>query len=149
MGTTQFRVEVTDYSVSLDEWNRAHSVPETDLPELNELQREAAAKFGISEEQYARSVLAGQYGVQRLRRRARKLGEEVEKILQDSCAECRVTRVVADMARGRWVIVLQAPKRQVGIAITREVGDDLLDYSALEAAEELKAKVKSGLEGIG
>jgi hypothetical protein len=145
MGTQHFKVELTDYSVSVDEWRRAQSAPKDDLPELNVLQREVATKFGISEEKYARSVLAGQYGVQRIRTRAGKLGEETEKILQETCAECRVVRVVADMARERWVIVLRTRKRQFGITIAREVGDDLLDFSALGAVEELKAKVKAGL----
>ena len=81
METPKFRVEVTDYSISVDEWRRAHSAAKGELPELDELQREYASKFGISEEKYARSVLAVRFGVQRLRNRATKLGEEVQKIL--------------------------------------------------------------------
>jgi hypothetical protein len=145
MGTPQFKVEITDYSVSVDEWRRAHSAPKGELPELNELQREVAGRFGISEEKYARSVLAIQYAVRRLRTRARKLGEEVEKILLETCAECRVTRVVADLARERWIIVLQAPNRQVGITVSQETGDDFLDFATREATEELRTKVRSGL----
>ncbi|MBZ5545371.1 MAG: hypothetical protein LAO07_17095 [Acidobacteriia bacterium] len=144
----KIRVDVSDYSVSIDEWRRAQNAPKGELPELNELQREFAKNFGISEEEYARSVLAVRYGVRRLRSRARKLGEEVEKILLEAGTECRVARVVADMARERWVIVLQTPSRQVGIAVSREIGDDFLDFATQEATEELKAKVKSGL-GMG
>ena len=146
METPKFRIDLSDYSVSIDEWRRAHNASKSELPDLNELQREVAAKFGISEEDYARSVLAGQYGMRRLRHRARRLGDEVEKILAEMHPECRITRVVADIARERWVVVLQTPKRQVGIAVAREVGDDLIDFSTVDALEELRAKVKSAVE---
>jgi hypothetical protein len=146
--TPKFRVELSDYSVSVDEWTRAQNAPKSELPELNEAQKAVAGKFGISEEQYARSVLAGRYGMRRLRTRAVRLGEEVEKILHDVSAESRVTRVVADMARERWVIVLRTPTRQIGIPVSREIGDDFLDFPTREATEDLKASVRSGL-GIG
>ena len=146
IGTPKFRVELSDYSVSVDEWARAQNAPKSELPELNEAQKAVAGKFGISEEQYARSVLAKRYGMRRLRTRAVRLGEEVERILRDVSSKSRVTRVVADLARERWVIVLQTPSRQVGIAVPREVGDDLLDFSTVEATGILQSKVKSGLE---
>ncbi|HEV2351195.1 MAG TPA: hypothetical protein VG028_15260 [Terriglobia bacterium] len=146
--TPKFRVELSDYSVSVDEWTRAQNAPKSELPELSEAQKAMAGKFGISEEQYSRSVLASRYGMRRLRTRAVRLGEEVEKILHDVSAESRVTRVVADLARERWVIVLRTPTRQVGIPVSREIGDDFLDFPTREATEDLKASIRSGL-GIG
>jgi len=144
--TPKFRVELSDYSVSIDEWRRAHDAPKSELPELNAAQKEVAGKFGISEERYARSVLAGRYGMRRLRTRAVRLGEEVERILRDISSESRVTRVVADMARERWVIVLRTPAGQVGIPVSREIGDDFLDFPTREATDGLKARVRFGLE---
>lgn len=148
MGTPQFKVEVTDYSISVDEWRRAHSAAKGELPELDELQREYASKFGISEEKYARSVLAVRFGVQRLRNRATKLGEEVQKILVAVSAESRVSRVVADLARERWVIVIQTPDHQVGVVLPRDLGDDFLDFSTSDSVEVLNAKVRTSL-GLG
>jgi hypothetical protein len=148
METPPFKVEVSDYSVSVDEWRRAQSAPKDGLPELTEAQREVANKFGISEEQYARSVLAVRFGVQRLRNRATKLGEEVQKILVGVSAESRVSRVVADLARERWVIVIQTPNRQVGVVLPRDVGDDFLDFSTSDSVEVLNAKVRTSL-GLG
>ena len=145
MEAPQFQVEVSDYSVSVNEWRRAQNAPKDELPPLSEAQRDVANKFGISEEEYARSVLAGRYGVRRLRTRARKLGEEIEKILLEFSAECRVVRVVADMARERWVILIQTPTRQIGMTVPREIGDDFLDFMTSEAIEELNARVKSSL----
>ncbi len=144
----KFRVEVSDYSVSVDEWRRAQKAPSEELPPLSEVQKEVAHKFGISEEEYARSVLAGRFGVRRLRTRARKLGDEIEKILIEVSPDCQVVRVVADMARERWVILIQTPTRQVGMSVPREVGDDFLDFKTTEATEELKARVRFSL-GLG
>lgn len=146
MASSHFQVVVSDYSVSVDEWRRARSAPKGDLPPLSQAQREVASKFGISEEEYARSVLAGRYGVLRLRTRATKLGEEVDKILFEVSPACRVVRVIADMVRNRWVVFIETPNREVGVSIPRGLGDDFLDSGTRETAEELKARVKSGLE---
>lgn len=148
MSSPSFDIVVSDYSTSVEERRRAQTASKSELPELNEAQRDVARKFGISEEEYARSVLAGRYGVRRLRTRARKLGEEIEKFVLELSAECRVVRVVADMARERWVILIQTPTRQFGMTVPREVGDDFLDFETIEAIEELKARVKFSL-GLG
>jgi hypothetical protein len=148
MQAQSFEVAVSDYTVSMDEWRRAQSAPKDGLPELTDAQREVAKKLGVSEEQYARSVLAVLYGVQRLRNRATKLGEEVQKILVGVSAESRVSRVVADLARERWVIVIQTGTRQAGVVLPRHLGDDFLDFSTVDSAEVLNAKVRTSL-GLG
>jgi hypothetical protein len=148
MGTPQFKVEVTDYSISMDEWRRAHSAPNSELPNLNEIQSEVAGKFGISKEEYARSVLAGRYGVHRLRKRTTRLGEEIDKILLEVSPGYRVSKVIAEMFRERWLILIRTSGRDVGVSVPRELGDDFLDSGAREAAEELKARVTAGL-GLG
>jgi hypothetical protein len=145
MEAPSFEVAVSDYTVSVDEWRRAQSAPKEGLPELTEAQREVANKLGISEEQYARSVLAVRFGIQRLRNRATKLGEEVQKILAGVSAESRVSRVVADLARERWVIVIQTPNRQAGVVLPRDLGDDFLDFSTSDSVEVLNAKIRTSL----
>ncbi len=144
MGSSRFQVVVPDYSVSVDEWRRAHSAPADVLPPLSEAQREVATKFGISEEDYARSVLAGRYGVRRLRTRATRLGEEVDKILREVSPGCRVVRVIAETFPDGWVVFIETPTREMRVSIPRELGDDFLDSKTRE--EELKATVKSGLQ---
>jgi hypothetical protein len=148
MEAPRFQVDVSDYSVSVDEWRRAHSAPNSELPELNETQREVAGKFGISEEEYARSVLASRYGVHRLRKRTTRLGEEIDKILLEVSPGYRVSKVIAEMFRERWLILIRTSGRDVGVSVPRELGDAFLDSGAREAAEELKARVKAGL-GLG
>jgi predicted component of type VI protein secretion system len=148
MEHASFQVVVSDYTCSVDEWRRAQKAAKSELPELNEAQREVARKFGIGEEEYARSVLAGHYGMRRMAARARKLGEEVEGILRDLSPTYRVVMVVAEMFRGRWIVRLKSPDKEAGVAVPRELGDDLLDSRLREAAEQLRARVLHGL-GLG
>jgi hypothetical protein len=148
MEHVSFQVVVSDYTCSLDEWRQAQEAAKSELPELNEAQREVARKFGIGEEEYARSVLAGQYGVRRMAARSRKLGEEVEGVLRELSPKYRVVMVVAEMFRGRWIVRLKSPDKEVGMAIPRELGDDLIDSHLREAAEQLRAKVLYSL-GLG
>jgi hypothetical protein len=148
MEVPQFQVDVSDYSVSVDEWRRAQSAPNRELPNLNQLQREIAGKFGISKEEYARSVLAGRYGVQRLRKRTTRLGEEIDKILLEVSPGYRVSKVIAEMFRERWLILIRTSGRDLGVSVPRELGDSFLDSGARGAAEELKARVKAAL-GLG
>jgi hypothetical protein len=115
---------------------------------LNEAQTEIARKFGIAKDEYARSVLAGRFGVHRLRKRTIKLGEAIDKILLEASPGCRVSKVTAEMFRERWVVLIRTSARDVGVRVPRELGDEFLDSGVREAAEHLKATVKAGL-GVG
>jgi hypothetical protein len=62
MATEGFKIFVTDFSSSAEEWKRSLAAGEADLPELTEEQRKWAKQFGVEEKEYARGVLAGGYG---------------------------------------------------------------------------------------
>jgi len=145
MKHASFEVVVSDYSVSVDEWRRAQEVRRSDLPELNQEQKEVARKFGVTEEEYARGVLAGLYGRERMSGRAQGLGEEVNKILEGLGPDHRVLAVVAEMFKGRWILRIQTPEKVVNVAIPRELADDVLDSGAVEDFEKLKTRVLSDL----
>jgi hypothetical protein len=76
-----FEVLVSDYSSSVDEWKQAQMAPKSDLPPLNKQQREVARKMGVSEEDYQRNVLAGQFGEMRLQSTGEALGKVVQDLL--------------------------------------------------------------------
>lgn len=148
MEHASFQVVVSDYTSSVDEWRRAQKAAKSELPELSDAQRQVARKFGIVEEEYARSVLAGQYDMRRMAARTRKLGEEVEGILREVSPTYRVVMVGVEMFRDRWLVRLKSPDKEVGVAVPRELGDDVIDWRLREAAEQLRAKVLYGL-GLG
>jgi hypothetical protein len=130
---------------SIEEWKRAQKAPDSELPPLNEAQKEVARKFGINEEQYQRSYLSLRYGEERTRSRAKALGVVVEEILESLGRRYRLLAVVAEMANCRWVVRIQTSGRAVGIAISRELGDDIVDSNTVQDRQQLKRLLLSGL----
>lgn len=141
----KFEVFVSDYSSSVEEWKRAMAAPRSELPPLSEQQREVARKFGVSDEEYARGVLAGLYGEERMRCRGERLGELVESILQGLGAPYRLAAIKAEMFNGRWVCRIETPERIANVAVPRELADDVLDSGATEEIDMLKNCLLAGL----
>jgi hypothetical protein len=149
MSRAHFEISVPDYTSSVEEYRRAQSAPKSELPELTEDQKVVARGFKISEEEYARGVLAGVYGRERQEARGRRLGEKVQKILDELEANDRVVRVSYQMDRLRWMLSIKTSQGVVDVAVPRDLGDDVLDSALKEQAEELRARVARslGIEG--
>lgn len=145
MGDAPFEVVVTDYSASVNESRRAQAAPKSELPVLTDDQKAVARGFKISEESYARGVLAGIYGRERQQARGKRLGEGVQKIVDELGVGGRVVRVTYQMDRLRWLVSIEAPGQTLGVAIPRELADDVLDSALREQVEELKTRVAASL----
>lgn len=142
MKNSDFKIIVSDHTTSVEEWDRAQRAPRSELPKLSAEQKDTARKFGISEEECARSVLAGLYGDDRMKSRARRLGQVIQRIVGTlGKGRYRVKAVVAEMFKGRWVVSLQGEDTQVNVAIPRELGDDVVDWGFREKKEELKDRL--------
>jgi len=147
MKNSDFEVMVSDHSTSVEEWDRAQRAPRSELPKLSADQKDMARKFGISEEEYARSVLAGVYGDERMKSRARQLGQIIQRIAGTlGKGEYRVKAVVAEMFKSRWGVSLRGHGTQVNVAIPRELADDVLDSYTTDDITELKKKLVAGLQ---
>ena len=147
MKRPDFTVRVSDFTTSIEEWDRAQRAPRSELPNLSAEQKDVARKFGITEEEYARSVLAGRYGNERMNTRAQHLGEEVQRVLGTlGDGRYRVVAVTAEMFKGRWVVGIEAQGRVVNVAIPRELADDVLDSYTTDDLGKLKEKLLSALE---
>jgi hypothetical protein len=146
MRNSDFEIIVSDHTTSVEEWDRAQRAPRSELPKLDGEQKDMAKKFGISEEEYARSVLAGLYGDERMKSRARRLGQVIQRMLGGlGKGPYRVTAVVAEMFKGRWVVSLRGDDTRVNVAIPRELADDVLDSYTTDDITELKRKLVAGL----
>lgn len=146
MRNSDFEIIVTDHGTSVEEWDRAQKAPRSKLPKLSAEQRDTAKKFGISEEDYARSVLAGLYGDERMKSRARRLGQVVQRVVgMLGRGPYRVKAVVAEMFKDRWVVSLRGDDTQVNVAIPRELADDVLDSYTTDDVAELKRKLVASL----
>jgi hypothetical protein len=147
MRNSDFDIVVSDHTTSVEEWDRAQKAPRSELPKLSAEQKDIAKKFEISEDEYARSVLAGLYGDERMRSRARQLGQVIQRVVGTlGKGRYRVKAVVAEMFKGRWVVSLRGDDTQVNVAIPRELADEVVDWGFREKMEDLKQRV---LYGIG
>ena len=147
MTNSDFEIIVSDHGTSVEEWDRAQRAPRSELPKLSAEQKDMAKKFKISEEEYARSVLAGLYGDERMKSRARRLGQLVQRVVGTlGKGPYRVKAVVAEMFKGRWVVSLRGDDTQVNVAIPRELADDVLDSYTTDDITELKRRLIAGLE---
>ncbi len=145
MKTEGFEIHVSDYSSSVDEWRKAQQAPLSELPDLTAEQKSVARKFGITEEEYARNVLAGSYGHQRMRERATGLGKAVRDVLQSLGRGHRVIAVSRDMDRVGWIVRIETQQRDVDVFVSQQLTDDLLDSGSAEERERLRARVLSSL----
>ena len=143
---SRFEVVISDYTSSIEEWRRAQKVSSKALPALTEEQKRAARKLGVTEEAYARSVLAGQYGAERMEERAVALGEMVGRMAGEIIADCKVASVVAEMFEGRWLVRLGTPAECFVVAIPRELADDVLDAGITVEVKKLRSLVKESLQ---
>ena len=146
MRDSQFQIVLPGYSTSADEWKRALAAPSSDLPPLNNEQKEVARKFKITEEEYARNVLAGSYGQQRMLQRAQDLGEAVQKVLEGLGTGYRVNAVVREIDLNGWIVKVETPRRDVNVFVSQELADDLLDSGSDKEQARLRVRVTSSLE---
>jgi hypothetical protein len=146
MKSEAFQIHIPDHSSSVAEWRKAQQAAQSELPQLTAEQKEVARKFGITEEEYARNVLAGLYGRQRMRDRAQALGEAVQDVLEGRGRGERVTALFRDMDRLAWVVRIETRERDVDVLVSQELADDLFDSGSEAERERLRARVVSCLE---
>ncbi len=138
---------VSDYTSSVEEWKRALQAPESELriQDLTEQEKETARRFGVSEQDYARGVLPGKYGNQRMQKRGRTLGEYAVEILGGLGEKYRLLAVLWEGSKLRWMLRIETPDGVVGVPVPFELADDVIDSGVLEEMERLRRLVLSGV----
>jgi len=147
--TANFQVVVPgSHKGSMEDWYRAQNAPVNDLPPLTAEQKEMAAKFGVSEEEYQRGVLVGRYGDLRQHQRGQALGNRVADILQGlGSAYYFVMSVELDDERDRWVVeVMNGNAGRKRIAIPLTLADALIDSGTVQDLAQFEKLV---LDSIG
>jgi len=131
---------------SAEEWKRAMAVPGSQLPSLSAQQREIARKFNIPEEEYARNVLAGSYGLEKTRKKANDLGQAVQAAIGPLDVGYRVTAVIRDVNRLGWVVRIETSAGDVNVLVSKELAEGLLDSGSESEKEQLRIRVLSSVE---
>lgn len=137
---SQFQVFVSGVSGgSADDWARAQSAPDSELPQLSEQQKDIARRMGIPETEYARGVLVNKYSEERQRDRGKKLGEHIDKILYGlGSSYYQLQALVREGVKFRWIARIMTPQGVKNVAIPFEIADDVIDSGAVQDIERLK-----------
>ena len=138
-------IEIRSNRVSLADWKRALEAGKEELPTLDPTMREYARRTE-SEEDFARQLLAQEYGRQTLEQRARKLSSIVDRLLVNT-ADTRLSLVSYEGMKLRWVLGFERNGEERRIAVGQELVDDLVDSGLYESEQKLKHDILSGLAG--
>ncbi len=150
MGTgpePRFEIHVQGYHSSVDEAKEVRNVPVSALPPLSGEEREVARKLSVPPESYQRMKLAGAQGRQRMEKKAKALGELVERILQRVGADYKLEDVTWQGGKLRWLLRIFAPnlERTVGVPVPYELADDAVDSGVLAAVRKLDFLIVAGV----
>lgn len=127
----------------MEEFLRASSAPESELPQLTPGQKEFARRFGLPEQDYARHLLANRYGRDRIVRGAQELGRAIQLILGTSGNGWRLLAIKVDLSSGPRAIQFETGRGITEVNVPLELAAALLRRGTLE--DEEKKTLKSAL----
>jgi hypothetical protein len=139
----EFEVYVRSNSSTAEEWKRAMEAPTSELPPLNEEQKEIVKRFGITEEEYARGELAGVYGQERLKAKGAQLGSVVVDVLNKLSEPYRLLAVLYEGGRLRWIVRVETPRGIRNVGLPYELVDDVVDSELFESRQQLTDRLSA------
>jgi len=123
----EINIVVHGFPVGLEDWSRAKRAALSEVPALNDAQSEVVRKLGLSEEDYARSILAQRYGSERIRHRAKKFGLRLAHTLHTQHISGQIVKLERWPGEQVWIadILTQSGAGRVQIPIG--LFDDAVD----------------------
>lgn len=141
-------IRVIGSSTTLDEMERARLAPKSELPKLTKEQRDFIRRFGGSEEEYARSLLAGIYSKERWYQRAEAFRDAVLATLPHLAKGAELRQVTFDVGKRRCALEISHQGREVGCIIPMSTVDDLLDFKDFGARRAIESKIREALADL-
>jgi hypothetical protein len=143
------RVIVTGWRSSNEDWLQAQQQPVQELPRLSGDQKATAAKLGISEEDYARSVYASELSRRELSAKGERFGELLQTVMRERRPDASVHTIELRTFDGTFQIVAIAGNRDVRFRIGEELVDNLLGSGSKELEANLARIVDLNLPSTG
>jgi hypothetical protein len=141
-------IEVQGWRAYPAEWHAVRGIPPNELPALSSEQREVARKLGISEEDYARSALAGQRTQEILLQKTERLARFLEKRIEASRLPAKINRIVLVAVEQKFTVELEVNRRPLFLRIDEAVVDDFFDSGSQGAEESLGRILDRALLGV-
>jgi hypothetical protein len=142
------KIAVQGWRASSSEWDAVRGIPPADLPALTDEQREVARKLGVAEEDYARSVLAGQRTQEFLLQKAEALAKFLENRIANEGRHVRVDRVVLDVVEHRFIVELDVNGKSRILRIGENIVDDYFDSGSMDAEASLARVLDRAFLGV-
>ena len=139
-------VVIRGSSTTIEDWERANRATRKELPNLTDEQKEVSRKLGISEEDYARNLLAMQYGEERLRNRVEMLRAKLTDLMKKLAENVNVVSLTLDVWKDEYTVSLKKNNRGIRCTFSRELGNDILDSMEQSSLIELKKRLKNAIE---
>lgn len=138
-------IVVNGSPVSLEDWSSAKRANVQELPALSEMQREAARKLQVSADDYARSLLAQQYGADRVRTRAEKFASRLNRLLLEKNIVGQVVKLERRPGALAWVVDIGVRTGAGSLQVPFELFDDVVDDAGNNSnyTDWLQAKLSS------
>lgn len=129
------------------DWQAVRSIPREQLPPLTAEQREVARKLGISEDDYARSALAGERTREQLLHKTERLAKVVDTAAKNSATgkPVEVQRVILRAIDHRFDIDLRVDGSTIPVRIDEGLVDDYFESGSEDSELRLKRIVERAL----
>ena len=126
----------------------ARSLSPEQLPRLTDEQRSVARKLGIPEEEYARSIVAGERNRDVLLLKTERLARLLEQRTEMLGIGAYVDRVTLRTVQDRFDVELRINGRTLPLRIEESVVDDYFDNGSKDAEERLGHILDRALVGL-
>ena len=118
-----------------EEWKAAQALQPDQLPALTPEQREVATQLKIAEEQYARSILAGQRTTEKLLKKTEWFARFFEELIHHKGSPAKIERVTLDTWAASFEVKIHG--REYPLKIDEGLVDDLFEKGSAVAEQGL------------
>jgi hypothetical protein len=141
-------IAVDGWRAGAAERDAVRNLPVEQLPPLTDEQRSVARKLGIAEQDYARSLIAGERNREVLLSKTERLARLLEQRIATYGADARVNRVTLRTVQDRFDVEIQINGRVLVLRIDESLVDDYFDGGSAESEQRLAQILDRALVGL-
>lgn len=115
------------------------------LPRLTHEQRSVARKLGIPEEEYARSLVAGQRSHEALLAKTERLARLLAKLLKEMNATVTVENITLRTFEEKFDVLLRSGTTAIPLRISEDIVDELFERGSEDAERRIARVLQTAL----
>jgi hypothetical protein len=139
------RVVVRGQRTYSEDWEWSQSVAESELPPLNDLQKEAAEKLKIPEDAYRRSYAAGQRTLAALVESTDRVGRYLLRKLKQLKPDAEIREIALDTFQEKYALRVQIQGKSFTVRIDESVVEELFEGGSADAERKIERVFETAL----